>query len=331
MIGNLRLTRSERARRERRKWLIRAIGFWGMATILISISVGLSISDGSYTPIGTTEGAEAAEGAGQTETADTAESPPAEPPVADELAPAEEPIPPDWASYYVETNTLVPLHAEASEASDIVGSLRPGSFVYGFSYEEGWVCVVDSNDGAYYVKADYVTPFSKDLSEVSVFLDSPEVIGSQFNENSNMNSLSGMTLEDITFLLQGYPALQEIGEPSLLYEKVYGVNAYFTLSVASHESAYGKSALAIRKNNLFGIGAYDEQSFESALVFSTKAESVEYFCSLMTGYRENGRITPATINVKYATDGMWANRVVWLMNSFAAQVDQKRSGTQAEA
>ena len=145
-----------------------------------------------------------------------------------------------------------------------------------------------------------------------------------FSVNTAINNVSGMTLEEITFILQRYPSLQEIGEPALLFEKKYGVNAYFILGVASQESGFGTSLLAGRKNNLFGLGAFDVNSFESALTFSTKSDSVEYFCVLIARYQEDGRNTPASINKRYATDETWASRVVSLMNSYASQVNNKR-------
>ena len=222
-------------------------------------------------------------------------------------------------AYYVESNSIVPIHAQASDASAIIGSANPGALVYGYRFDDAWVCVADIEGNAYYVKSEHVTPFTRALSEISLFQNHGEVVSGGFTLNTNVHSISGLTLEEITHLLRRHPGLQGIEETVLLHEKKYGVNAYFILGVASQESGYGTSPLATKKKNLFGIGAYDGDAYESALAFASTSESVEYFCLLISRYRENGRTTPEAINVRYASDELWASRVVQLMNSYAMQ------------
>ena len=231
-----------------------------------------------------------------------------------------------WLSYYVESNTLVPVLLEADEGSVMAGSLKPGAVVYGYDYHKEWVCITDAQDRRFYVKAEYVAPFSKAASAISLFRDDLKVINGQFTTYSEVQSISGMTMEDITNLLLPYPALQGLEESVLLYEKEYGINAYFILSVASQESGYGTSSMAQRKNNFFGIGAYDDSAYASALTFDTKAECVEYFCVLIARYVEGGRGTPTSINSRYASDKSWAGNVVHLMNRYASQVAEGREG-----
>jgi flagellum-specific peptidoglycan hydrolase FlgJ len=229
-----------------------------------------------------------------------------------------------WVPYYVVSPYLIPVHAKAGEASDIVGSLAPGAIVYGLQPRGEWILIADGSDIEYFVKTGYLLPFEKNMSEISVFHENYAEQSGGFTSASNIDNISGMSLEDITLALQDYPALLEIREPVMLYEKKYGVNAYFTLGVAAQESAYGTSPLAKIKNNLFGIGAYNENSFESALTFASKSESVEYFCMLIAGYRDNNRTTPASINERYASDNQWAEKVVLLMNQFSSQVHGAR-------
>ena len=234
----------------------------------------------------------------------------------------------DWVSFFVEADGLIPVHENAGEDSPMVGALNPGSVVYGYYYDEAWACVVDPHDTIYYVKIEYVIPFGKNMSEVSLFRDDHDVVARGFSVYSSINSISGMTLDDVTHVLQYYPNLQGIEESVLLSERKYGINGYFILGVASQESGFGSSALARRKNNLFGLGAYDDSSFESALSFDTMAECVDYFCALITVYCENGRTTPARINERYASDELWANKVVSLMNRYANLVNERREGAQ---
>ena len=252
---------------------------------------------------------------------------PAHPGAADSLGSLTQTEPPDWLSFFVEANVHIPIHHEASEASTIVGLLNPGSVVYGYYADEAWVCIVDRSDHAYFVKVEHLTPFSQEMSDISIFQDDHEVIADGFSIHTNTHSVSGMTLEEITYLLQAYPSLQGIEESVLLYERKYGVNAYFILAVASQESGFGTSLLANRKNNLFGIGAYDDSAFESALEFSSKAQSVEYFCILIARYRENGRTTPTKINETYASDELWAHRIAQLMRSYASRMQARAADT----
>jgi hypothetical protein len=237
------------------------------------------------------------------------------PPDESDLAPNDEAI--DWITFYVDTEALVPVHFDAREASEIAGYLSHKAIVYGYHFDDQWLCIPDASDIAYFVKAAHLTPYSKEMSEISLFHQNLEEISGEFTIDSDVHSVSGMTLEDIAFLLQEYPDLQDIQEAVLIFEREYGVNAYFILSVASHESGYGTSPIAKEKANLFGIGAYLIDAFDSALSFDSRTKSVKYFCILMNEYRENGRTTPIAINELYASDETWASQVVQLMNQFS--------------
>ena len=324
MISYIRLSRSELARRKRRKLKFRILGSIIIAAVVITIGVGAALSIPSRPQ---------AEPATQANETDQPEriliiGDPGITPLLPELE-TDLGVPDtadsfiDWVPYYVVSDALIPIHAAAGESSEIAGSLNPGAVVCGYPYDVEWICVAGATDAIYYVKADYVIPFGRELSELSIFENVQEVASGGFSVNTNINSLSGMTLADIAFLLEDYPALQEIRESVLLFEKKYGVNAYFILGVASQESGYGTSPLAARKNNLFGIGAFDDDSFESALAFASKSESVDYFCMLIAGYRENKKTTPAAINERYASDPLWAGKVVFLMNHFSSQVQSR--------
>ncbi|MCL1805018.1 MAG: glucosaminidase domain-containing protein [Clostridiales bacterium] len=330
MIGYARLSRSELARRRRIKFRHRLLGSSALAALFVCACVAAALSFPARPP---SPAAEQAAAPGQAAPPAPAPTPAAtlEQPILSERIETipDESVPTavnkyfDGIPYFVNTATLTPVHAEGDELSEIVGSLSPGAVVFGFPHDSSWVCVVDLYDMEYFVRAEYLIPFSRDMSEVSIFPSGHEVISEGFTVNVNINSISGMTPGDMAYLLQDYPALQEIREHVLLFEKKYGVNAYFILGVASQESGYGTSLMAARKNNLFGIGAFDDDSYENALSFATKSEGVEYFCMLIAGYKENQRSTPAAINERYASDPAWANKVVYLMNHFSSKVHDR--------
>lgn len=84
----------------------------------------------------------------------------------------------------------------------------------------------------------------------------------------------------------GYPCAQN---ESQLYnegysfieaQNTYGVNALMMLSLAINESGYGKSQIAIEKNNLFGHAAYDHAPNASANGYKDVAAGIATHASL---------------------------------------------------
>ena len=320
MISHLRLSRGELTHRRKRKHRNEAVVLGGFLLFAICVVTLAALSAPADPPPESVTQADTAEWA---DAAHTRPSPSADATVVtvEDAAPSEEPV--IRIPFLIESDSLVPVHPEASEASEIVGSVSPGAVLLGYRYGDAWIGIADTNGRPYFIKSVYGIPLDKETSDIFLFQEDHEVASAGFTIHTNINSISGMTLEDISFLLREYPALQEIGESVLLNEKKYGVNAYFILGVASQESGFGTSLMARKKNNLFGIGAYDEGSYENALSFNSKSECVEYFCSLILLYLESGRSTPATIHKRYASDELWASRVVQLMNSYATLVRRR--------
>lgn len=115
-------------------------------------------------------------------------------------------------------------------------------------------------------------------------------------------------------------------------QDIYGTNALLTFGVAANESGWGRSSIALNKNNLFGHAAYDSDPAGSANGYSSPAFSVYYHCKsfISEGYLDpkdyNGRYfgshlgdKASGINVKYASDPYWGEKAA----SIAWQVDKK--------
>lgn len=107
-----------------------------------------------------------------------------------------------------------------------------------------------------------------------------------------------------------------IGSSFLSNETPYGANAGMMYAVASNESAYGTSSIAINKNNLFGHAAYDSDPSGSANGYSSPAYSIFYHASqfISRGYLdphdwryEGSHLGDKAggINVRYASDPYW--------------------------
>lgn len=131
-----------------------------------------------------------------------------------------------------------------------------------------------------------------------------------FNSSSSVLTTSNLSADQIEGMLSDYPGLDGLGSVIYQIEQENGVNAYYTLAVASLESGYGKSNLAQTKNNLFGM---------INCTFQSKTSCVEYFGELMNKYESrlgSENMTPAGINPTYCTSDTWAGKVTTLMNQW---------------
>lgn len=130
-----------------------------------------------------------------------------------------------------------------------------------------------------------------------------------------VKSNSGLSVDQINQKLSSYPGLAGLGYAIKDIENNYGVNAYFTMAVASHESGYGTSNLAINNNNLFGF----KNGNKGWAYFNSKGEAIYRFgATISKGYFGIGLITPASINPKYCPNdgGAWASKVVTHMSRY---------------
>lgn len=127
--------------------------------------------------------------------------------------------------------------------------------------------------------------------------------------------------------------LRNLGQAFKNCEEAYGVNALLALSIAMNESARGVSDIALSKNNLFGLKAYDSAPGESASTFASPSDSLVDFTR---NYISRGYADPADwryfggflgnknrgANVKYASDPFWGEKAA----SFAYDIDKYLSG-----
>lgn len=115
----------------------------------------------------------------------------------------------------------------------------------------------------------------------------------------------------------------------------YGSNALLMVGVAANESAWGDSAIAKQKNNLFGHAAYDSDPSGSSNGYSSPAYSIYYHAKVFVseGYLDpkdyGGRYfgghlgdKASGMNVKYASDPYWGEKAA----AVAWQIDKANSG-----
>lgn len=151
------------------------------------------------------------------------------------------------------------------------------------------------------------------------------------SENMALNKSSGLTLEDFKRILSNnskdkYNIFTNAAEDFYKADRNYNVNGVFLASIGIHESAWGTSKIARDKKNLFGYGAYDSSPYESAYNFDTYYDGIEILAKsltknylnpagtilsngeIATGAYHNGN-TVASVNVRYASDTEWHNKV----------------------
>ena len=90
---------------------------------------------------------------------------------------------------------------------------------------------------------------------------------------------SNVTAQEIDNYIQRFhpdSPLVGIGQDFIKAQNEYGVNALYLAAHAILESGYGKSEIAYRKHNLFGLRAYDRDPFAYAKYLPSYGLSISY-------------------------------------------------------
>jgi len=125
-------------------------------------------------------------------------------------------------------------------------------------------------------------------------------------------SPSGFSAADFEKAFAG-TGLEGLGEALVTAEAEKGVNALALAAVCALESAWGTSSIARGKNNLAGLGAYDDCP-GSALCFDSRAECVMYLAELL---RDRPGESLEEVGMWYASDPGWAVKVARIMGTIA--------------
>ena len=128
-------------------------------------------------------------------------------------------------------------------------------------------------------------------------------------------SLSGFSAADFerAFAVLGKTGMVGLGEALCAAEAETGVNALVLAGIIALESGWGTSSIARGKNNLAGLGAYDDCP-GSALCFDSRAECVMYLAELL---RDRPGESLEEVGMWYASDPGWAVKVARIMGTIA--------------
>lgn len=125
------------------------------------------------------------------------------------------------------------------------------------------------------------------------------------------------------YLSNNNSPLNGLGSTFIRSQNTYGVDANYLVSHAILESAWGKSQIALAKNNLFGYGAYDSNPGNDAGIFPSEGYAIRFQgWEVRNNYLDPGSsfyVTPTLtgMNVNYATDPNWARSIGSLMNQLS--------------
>jgi flagellum-specific peptidoglycan hydrolase FlgJ len=142
----------------------------------------------------------------------------------------------------------------------------------------------------------------------------PPVAGPLFTIDTNLTLPSGETAASLNQFLNG-SALAGLGASFMQAEATYHVSARYFVAHAILESAWGTSAIAFYKHNLFGFGADDANPFGDAMTFASFDACIQYVAQFIeTHYLAVGGPfyhgpTLRGMNVDYASDPNWAEKI----------------------
>ncbi len=159
----------------------------------------------------------------------------------------------------------------------------------------------------------------------------PYEVGRPVTPDTNIRSTSGYAAWMIDEFLAAQTPLPPLGPAFITAEQTDGVNARILLAIAILESGYGNSLIARSKRNLFGYHAYDRDPFRYASHYRTYQASIEAVAgALKTDYLSpSGRFwgglpTLRGVNLAYASDVRWAQKIAYLANAIDASITTLR-------
>ena len=123
-----------------------------------------------------------------------------------------------------------------------------------------------------YKSGNYNTSLNKDYPYFAYFQFSPSRVISNYSADQ-FNLLTS------TYVGSGPSKMLGIGTQFVQASTAYGVSSLILYGAAGQESNYGRSAIALDKNNLFGMGAVDGNAYASAYIYGSTQESINAYAN----------------------------------------------------
>ena len=175
--------------------------------------------------------------------------------------------------HYISTNVKAKGNSSGQSANYNYVGQAPSYLKRGIEYY--------SYDGHYfYTNYDtMVNDYKKNRRTYSVNLNNPYYNYFQYLPLRSKTNYTGDQLNNYLKNKDASSKLCNTGNIFIKYQNKYGVNALMSIAFAIHESGWGKSSIAMNKNNLFGLNAIDSNPGGNADSFSSVENCIMNFAS----------------------------------------------------
>ena len=146
------------------------------------------------------------------------------------------------------------------------------------------------------------------------------ISGPAFTVDTDLTQPSGESATTLNAFLKG-TALANLGDSFMRAEQSFHVSARYFVAHAILESAWGTSAIAQNKHNLFGFNANDANPYQDATTFPSFDACIQYVAQFIA----QNYLSPAGryyhgptlrgMNVDYASDPYWASKIASIANT----------------
>lgn len=233
---------------------------------------------------------------------------------------------------YMYVKSEVSMHEKASKNAKEVGKLKKNVKVKLLEANNKW-CKVDYLGQEGYIESSTLGTTSSETTNTNNIQSNTTNQDAILDPNFSMplNRPSGLTLNDFKKVLSNNPNdIYKIFEKNahVFYEveQKYQINGIFLASVGIHESNWGTSRISREKKNLFGYGSFDRDPYNLSYDFDGYAAGIELVARALVKNYINVQGTEvyddqtanasyyygptlSGINVKYASDPNWADKV----------------------
>lgn len=179
-----------------------------------------------------------------------------------------------------------------------------------------------SYDGHYFY-TDYptmVSDYQKNSRAHSINPNNPYYNYYQYLSHRSKTAMTASMMNNIVVSKVGdSPSkMKNLGDSFIEVQNNYGVNAVLMFGLAGNESNWGRSGIAMNKNNLFGHNATDNNPYGNADTYKSPIDSIKYHADeWIDGYAEvtrwkyNGSHLGdklSGMSVEYASDPYWGEK-----------------------
>ena len=188
------------------------------------------------------------------------------------------------------TADRTPVMSEPDLGSTKMATISKNQQLKVLEIDDNWYKVL-SQDATGWVKKESTTYKNPNASNSDSGQKTKAELLQGLDFNMALNKPSGLSLEQFKQVLTDdkdvYNVFSDNAEYFYYVEKQYNINGIFIAAIGIHESAWGTSAIARNKLNLFGYGAYDSNPYNGAYSFDNISESVDLMARVLTKYYLN--------------------------------------------